>query len=331
MRIRGAGSAWLLLLAAGLGCSGDDRGTKSAVAGNGAAGQPPSSTGGSHPGTATAGSGGGGGNGESDAAGGAGGSLSIVDSGDARLLADAKTDGDRADSAVAYNPCPPKGTRCVIMPVGDSITAGYPTPETGGYRVPLFHLAHAALQSITFVGSLASGPDMVDGVPFPRSHEGHSGFIIDTDLDASQIRNGISQFFPERITTYKPHIILLMIGTNDVNTGQTMIPARLANLMDTMLAADPKLLLVVAQIVPQQKANPDTFNISIREFNAAIPGLVKARADAGKHVTMVDMYGAFTSNPNYSTAYLADRLHPNPAGYAVMADTWYRAIGSLLR
>jgi lysophospholipase L1-like esterase len=87
----------------------------------------------------------------------------------------------------------------------------------------------------------------------------------------------------------------------------------------------------VAQIVPQQRATPDTLNTLVQAYNAAIPGLVKTRADAGKHIAMVDMYNAFVSNPNHSTALLADRLHPNPAGYAVMANTWYAAIGSLLR
>jgi phospholipase/lecithinase/hemolysin len=43
------------------------------------------------------------------------------------------------------------------------------------------------------------------------------------------------------------------------------------------------------------------------------------------------MYNAFASNPNYSTLLLADRLHPTPAGFTVMANTWYAAIGPLLR
>jgi lysophospholipase L1-like esterase len=216
---------------------------------------------------------------------------------------------------------------CVILPVGDSITAGAGSSTGGSYRVPLFHLANQNMQSITFVGAHMNGPMMVDGLPFPRANSGYSGYNIDTAAG----RQGISQFFPAQVTTYKPDIILLMIGTNDVDTGETDIPKRLAMLMDTMLNADPSLLLVVAQIVPQQKMTPDTKNLQVQGYNAAIPPLVKARADAGKHVTMVDMYGAFTANPNYSTALLVDRLHPNDAGYEVMANTWYAAIGTLLR
>jgi hypothetical protein len=237
------------------------------------------------------------------------------------------SDAPSSDGPLPYNPCPPRGTPCAIMPVGDSITQGAPNPAAGGYRVPLFRLARNNMQTITFVGSGADGPAMVDGVAFPRNHEGHSGYNIDN----TQGRMGIRQFFPNAVTMYKPHIILLMIGTNDVDTGEDMIPTRLGMLMDTMLNADPNLLLVVAQIVPQQTAMPDTKNMQVQAYNAAIPGLVKARADMGKHVVMVDMYKAFTSNPNFSTALLADRLHPTPAGFQVMADTWYAAIRSLLR
>jgi GDSL-like lipase/acylhydrolase family protein len=250
-----------------------------------------------------------------------------ADAGDVRPTGDAANDATSGDGAVPYNPCPAQGTPCVILPVGDSITAGFLTPDTGGYRVPLFHLAHMNLQSITFVGALVNGPAMVDGVPFPAHHEGYSGYNIDT----TPLRTGISPFFPAAITTYKPHIVLLMIGTNDVDTGETTIPTRLGTLMDSILAADPNLLLVVAQIVPQQRATPDTLNTQVQAYNAAIPSLVKTRADAGKHVAMVDMYNAFAQNANYSAAYLADRLHPNAAGYSVMADTWYAAIRQLLR
>jgi hypothetical protein len=240
---------------------------------------------------------------------------------------DATTEAPASDAAPAYSPCPARGTACVIMPLGDSITQGFPNPAAGGYRAPLFHLARANMQTITFVGSGLDGPTMVDGVAFPRAHEGHSGF----NIDATQGRMGVSQFFPGAITTYKPHLVLLMIGTNDVDTSTDNIPGRLATLMDTILNADPKLVLVVAQIVPQQRAMPDTLNLRVQAYNAALPALVKARADAGKHVLLIDMYGAFTAVPNFSMTLLADRLHPSPAGFQTMADTWYAAIKSLLR
>jgi len=114
----------------------------------------------------------------------------------------------------------------------------------GGYRAPLFHLANKDMKSITFVGAMTSGPATADGVPFPRAHSGYGSATIDT----VGTRPAISKLFPGQITTYKPHIVLLMIGTNDVNQAEADIPPRLGRLMDSMLDADPSLLLVVAQL-----------------------------------------------------------------------------------
>ena len=64
----------------------------------------------------------------------------------------------------------------------------------------------------------------------------------------------------------------------------------------------------------------------VRTYNAAMPALVKDRADAGKHVITVDMYGAFTQKADYKTAYMKDGLHPNDTGYAAMANVWWPAL-----
>jgi lysophospholipase L1-like esterase len=84
---------------------------------------------------------------------------------------------------------------------------------------------------------------------------------------------------------------------------------------------------VLAEVVPTKD---DDENQRMRAYNDAMPALVKARADARKHVILVDMYGAFTQNTNYKTEYMNDNLHPNDAGYAVMANAWWDAIGNLL-
>ena len=50
-----------------------------------------------------------------------------------------------------FNPCPPAGMECKIMPLGDSITLGSHS-SGGGYRVELFRQSLMASQKITFVG-----------------------------------------------------------------------------------------------------------------------------------------------------------------------------------
>jgi lysophospholipase L1-like esterase len=246
--------------------------------------------------------------------------------------ADASASQDAAlGDAGAYLPCPPAGTPCAIMPLGDSITDGTAGSSIGGgYRVSLFDRAHTAGKSITFVGSQSDGPAMVDGLPFPPHHEGYSGYVIGGGSGPLSFLPGIAPLVANALTTYPPDIVTLMIGTNDMNDGDdvTNAPMRLADLIDSITTTNPHLLLVVAQITPSQT---DSLNTAIQTYNAAIPALVQARATAGKHATMVDIYDAFTADASYKTADLSDNLHPNDTGYALMAGVWYAKISALLR
>ncbi len=224
-----------------------------------------------------------------------------------------------------YNPCPPAGMACRILPFGDSITEGFGS-SGGGYRVPLFRMSLAEKQTITFVGTASNGPAMVDSTVFPRLHEGHSGFTIDPGGG----RAGLSPLVDRVMAAHKPHIVLLMIGTNDIDIKLDLAnaPARLGAMLDKITAAAPEALIVLAQIVPN---GDETTNGRVRDYNNAMPPLVEIRAAAGKHIILVDMYGAFTANPAYRTALMADRLHPKDTGYLVIASVWYQAIGALLR
>ena len=117
------------------------------------------------------------------------------------------------------------------MPLGDSITYGYSSSDLGGYREPMFTSAVNAGHSITFVGSQTSGPTMVGGMPFPQENEGHSGYTIDDGGG----RTGIQGLVQNALQTYQPHIVTLMIGTNDVDIQLDLAnaPTRLGKPLDT--------------------------------------------------------------------------------------------------
>ncbi|HTV24369.1 MAG TPA: SGNH/GDSL hydrolase family protein, partial [Polyangiaceae bacterium] len=227
------------------------------------------------------------------------------------------------DEEPTFSPCPSDGSPCVIMPFGDSITEGFPAFD-GGYRVELFRQAVLGGHSITFVGDRSNGPPDVEGRPFPPNHDGFSGFTIDPSS-----RSGISPLAEPAITNYRPHIILLMIGTNDVdqNIDVANAPARLGALIDRITSAAPDLLLVVATIIPTTVA---ATNQRVQAFDAAIPALIEARQAAGKHVVGVDMFAAFSDNPFFPTALMVDTLHPNDAGYALLGQRFYETIEPFL-
>jgi hypothetical protein len=334
------------VFALGLACgaSSDDTASPSGAAGGtggaaidassgGAAGDMPS---GGNGGSAT----GSGGTSGSGGAAGSAGSAGSGPPGDGAFEADdldaSSADGsrDRADAidagrvdvltdAPLYNPCPPKGMPCRVMPMGDSITRRY--------RPQLFHQALAHGQSITFVGSVVQapdgGPETVDGVPFPPNYEGHSGYTIPRILTAIQDANSIQ--------TYKPDIVLLEAGTNgglrgDSGTAASRILGDLATLVDYILGQDSRLLLIVAQITPLAD---DTWNAHVRDFNAGIPGLVRTRAAAGKHIAMVDAWTPFMSNPNWKVELIsADLIHPtDDKGFPLLGDIWYGATAGYFR
>lgn len=228
----------------------------------------------------------------------------------------------RSDGGPGYNPCPPVGP-CRFLPFGDSVTQG---TNKSNYRMEVFRLALVARQSITFVGSQTNGPMTIDGVPFPRNHEGHGGFEID-DARGARAYN-ISRLVDMVMADYQPHIIALMIGTNDVGrNGFTDAAPRLGMLLDRITTAAPDALIVLAQIPPTQD---DERNALVEAYNAEMPELVRTRVERGQHIILVDMHAAFTADPEYRTSLLADNLHPNEAGNFLMGRIWYDAVSAFL-
>ena len=312
--------------------SGGENAGGSTGAGGAATGGNTSGTGG-QAGRATGGSAGNGGNvaGGSSGSGSSanGGALGVGGSAAGGASGTGGKTGTIDASTAGYHPCPTDGTACKIMPFGDSITDGYNSDTPGGYRVELFRLAHSAGKNITFVGSGWNGPDSVDGAPFPHNHEGHSGWTI----APAGGRSGISTLVASVMPKYTPDIVLLMIGTNDAIDNYQMAdaPTRLKALIDSIYAQLPNVLIVVAQPIPSRgeasKGDDTALSDRIKTFNATIPGVVKAQADAGKHILLVDMFTPF--NPN-KTSLIEDQWHPNLAGYVLLGTQWYSVLQSLL-
>jgi lysophospholipase L1-like esterase len=196
------------------------------------------------------------------------------------------------------------GTR--VMPLGDSITEGTQVP--GGYRIGLWQRVTAAGYRVDFTGSQFNGPSNLGD----HDHEGHPGWRID-QIDANIVT---------WLRTSNPHTVLLHIGTNDVlqNNNVAGAPSRLSTLIDHVTATAPTAEVFVAQIIPLANAGQDS---AVRTFNAAIPGIVQSKVNAGKRVHLVDMHSALT------TADLIDGIHPTANGYDKMAARWYSALLSV--
>ncbi|MGZ3144863.1 cellulose binding domain-containing protein [Lentzea chajnantorensis] len=189
-----------------------------------------------------------------------------------------------------------------VMPLGDSITQG---GSIGGYRLDLGAKLRADGRSVDFVGSLADGPSSMPD----RNHEGHPGWTI-AQVDANVVN---------WLRTYTPRTVLLHIGTNDMyGSDPGGAPRRLSALVDKITAQAPNAEVFVSTIIPIRFADA-----TVRGYNAAIVPLLRAKAAAGKRVHVVDMY------PSVPISDLPDGIHPNAAGYAKMAATWFTALRSV--
>lgn len=226
--------------------------------------------------------------------------------------------GGNAGSTEVFLPCPQDRSSCRILPLGDSLTLG--TPIAGGYRMELLHRAYADGKHATFVGSQKNGPSMLDGQAFPQNHEGYASYTID------QIKNDVLPKIASSTFKPPPHIILLMIGTNDMNAAATADPvmaaSRLGPLLDTLVMMAPKALIAVGKIPPLGATQSGAANV--KPYNDALAAVVQERIAAGKHLVLVDHYGGF--NPND----LGDGIHPTEQGYDLMGATWYAAINLYL-
>jgi lysophospholipase L1-like esterase len=226
--------------------------------------------------------------------------------------------GAGGTTVAPFSPCPTNGDFCKVLPLGDSITLGL--GYAGGYRVKLFKNAQADAKHLTFVGSQRNGPDKVNGATFPQAHEGRTGYTID------RIRTDLLPMIANSAFNPAPHIVLLMVGMEDMSAGsaedQLGAAQRVGPLLDELVRLAPKALIVLAKIIPLGATQAGSSNV--KPFVDALPAIVQERVAAGKHVLLVDPGTSFPMTE------LADGIHPTERGYDVIGDVWYAGIHPFL-
>jgi hypothetical protein len=196
-----------------------------------------------------------------------------------------------------------------ILALGDSITA----PGSGGFYI-------SPLETTLTNNGYA---------PTLLANEGHGGFYIDGTIPGAPyygLREHIGPV-PASSPDYLNHpnvnasntYILLMIGTNDVNSGFDLSTAQVQSRMSGLISAirneAPLAHLIVAGIVPNLTGGKDA---AVQKFNTDIAGVA-----SGSNVSYVNMYPAFEPNP---APLFYDNLHPDQLGGNVMAGVWFDGI-----
>ena len=223
-----------------------------------------------------------------------------------------------------------------IMPLGDSITYGM--ADEGGYRKFLWQfLKQKGYDNIDFVGP--EGKDSAtftyngQQVSYDDNHAGYSGYTI-TNLPGGWMGqlNGILETMQQGdyITKFAPDIILLQIGTNDINNGHLDgSEERLHQLLDYLrekMPADGTIFLTTIPDLGNMGwgGNSAETNQNIAKYNE----LIKKVADdyAAKHVIFADIHSTIDASVD-----LADGVHPNAGGYEKMGKYWSEQIDAYLK
>ncbi len=204
-----------------------------------------------------------------------------------------------------------------IMPLGDSITG-----SPGCWRQLLWQqLANAGYTSgIDMVGSLNNQSSCGGGASWDGDNEGHGGYLATGIVS--------SNYLPGWLSSAKPDIVMMMLGTNDVwnHLATTTILDAYTTLLGQMRASNPSVKLIVAQILPMNPSGCSDCAQGVVNLDAAIPGWASAHSTSQSPITVVDQFTGFNDAADTS-----DGVHPNSTtGIQKVAAKWYPALTAVL-
>lgn len=231
----------------------------------------------------------------------------------------------------------------VIWPLGDSITQG--AGFAGGYRAPL--LRHLTKQgyNVRFAGSYDNNATPELSASGNSLHDGHGSYptmFLLGNLDGTvpvapapdTSNGGFWLTGTGERAPIDPDLVLLMAGTNDLgmfgrSPDETL--ATYALLLDRIFTLRPKATVICATLVPYNgAANVKGRDYSRREakqleFNAGLAELVARQKATGRRIFLCDMRKEFPVS-RAAALLTKDGVHPNQAGYEVIAGGWLETI-----
>ena len=222
-----------------------------------------------------------------------------------------------------------------IMPAGDSITFGM--GDTGGYRKYLdYFLKEKGYTNFDFVGpegkNSASFNYNGKTVTYDDNHAGYSGYTILKQQGG--YGGGLYDVLKETDAVKKtqPNIILLIIGTNDMNYNHTEseLEKDLHTLLDFMIADMPSDGMIFLSTIPELGGGMfmggGDKTAQIASYNNLVKKVANEYNSSGKQVTFADIHGCLNG-----TADLGDGVHPNAVGYEKMGKYWAEVVDEYLK
>ncbi|WP_324804067.1 SGNH/GDSL hydrolase family protein [Stackebrandtia sp.] len=219
---------------------------------------------------------------------------------------------DETDNAhtVSVNPT---NTRTTLMPLGDSITG-----SPGCWRAKLWRtMNRAGYRSVDFVGT-RNTPEC--GITHDADNDGYRGLKV-----AQAARDG---FFVQTFKTHRPDIVVMHLGTNDIwhgNPDPTAILAAYTVLLKELRAANPHVILLVAQIIPMSADRCGACADRVVALDKRIPGWAHRHSTVTSPIHVVNQHTGFDARAD-----TIDGVHPNDIGTGKMAKRWWIALRPVL-
>lgn len=157
-------------------------------------------------------------------------------------------------------------------------------------------------------------------------HEDLPGYtLINRGIDSFQFRDLI-RYADRLVIPYQPRLIVLHVGGNDIHNGRT--PAQLLedfrSFIARVRASLPDVPIIFSSITPgpgrwDEAPQRREANRVIREYVAAQPGLA-----------FVDLWDAMLTADGQprEDLWVADRVHPNHAGYLIRVELTRPLLGA---
>ncbi|KAF2183023.1 carbohydrate esterase family 3 protein [Zopfia rhizophila CBS 207.26] len=193
------------------------------------------------------------------------------------------------------------------MPFGDSIT------EIICWRAKLWDkLQTTEWKNVDFVGS-GKTENNCKNTKYDRDNEGHSGFLAIDIANKKQLVGWLQKNPADVITMH--------LGTNDIvqqNKAVADIITAFSTLVQVMRDSNPKMKIVVAQIIPMGMGS---YNTKIQDLNKQIVPWAQSKNSTNSPIWVVDQYTGFSGSSD-----LRDGVHPNDSGDTKMMNVWYPAL-----
>ena len=195
-----------------------------------------------------------------------------------------------------------------IMPAGDSITEGGGT--FSNYRHPLLTKLTEAGYRVEYTGSKqAASP------AGPLRHEGYGG------KNAEFLATVIGKSLRE----HPADIVLIHAGHNHFIEEKPVpgIVAATESMIRSVRAINPKILVLVAQVIPSGKLPKYSY---IADLNDALAKMAARMHDPKQPVILVNQADGF----DWRTDTISDHVHPNAQGAEKMAARWFEALAKVM-